>query len=128
MTLITRKIHALVLTAAIGVATVAFASNSVFAQAVTLLHEDRGNDSKTGAVFESMKGPFEIRWSATGGSFLVKVIDENDLTLISSAPQERKDASAPPMTGNMPFEGPGKFKLVVDGSGPWHIRVIQVNR
>lgn len=128
MTLVSRKIHAFLLIAAISVAAVSFASNSVFAQVVTLLFEDRSTDSKTGTVFEAQNGPFEIRWSATGGKFLVKVVDENDLTLLSSAPQNRTDASSPPMTGNLPFEGPGKFKMVVEASGPWHVRVIQVNR
>lgn len=128
MNIVSRKIHAFLLVAAISVAAVSFASNSVFAQAVTLLFEDRAADNKAGTIFEAQNGPFEIRWSATGGKFLVKVVDENDLVLLSSAPQQREDASAPPMTGNLPFEGPGKFKMVVEASGPWHVRVIQTTR
>ena len=128
MNLLSRKIHAFLLIAAICVAAVSFASNSVFAQVVTILFEERDADSKTTAVFEAQNGPFEIRWSATGGGFLVKVLDDKDSSLVSSQPQERKDAGDPPMTGNLAFEGPGTFKLGVVAGGPWHIRVIQTNR
>lgn len=128
MTPVSRKIHAFVLCAAIAVAALAFASNSVFAQAVTLLYEDRATDAKTGEIFEAGPGPFEVRWSATGGKFLVKILDANDLELISSAPQSRDGDDAGPMTGNMPFEGPGQFRAVVDASGPWHVRIIQQGR
>ncbi len=30
------------------------------------------------------------------------------------------------MTGKMPFEGPDTFKILVEASGPWHVRVVQI--
>ena len=126
MNLVYRKIHALILMAAIVVAVASFASTNAFAQVVTLLYEDRSADSQVGTEFEAGNGPFEIRWSASGGKFLVKLVDGNDLELISSAPQSREDDAAGPMTGKMPFEGPGTFKILVEASGPRHVRVVQI--
>ncbi|MBO6783096.1 MAG: hypothetical protein JJ899_07475 [Alphaproteobacteria bacterium] len=124
MSLVQRKIHALVLAFAMAIALGSFAVSGAIAQ-TTLLYEDRAADAKVGEVFEA-DGRFEIRWSATGGKFLVKVVDQNDIELISSAPQSRED-DAGPMTGNMPFTGPGNFKIVVEASGPWHVRVVSVD-
>jgi len=67
--------------AAIVVAVASFASTNAFAQVVTLLYEDRSADSQLGTEFEAGNGPFEIRWSASGGKFLVKLVDGNDLEL-----------------------------------------------
>lgn len=125
MSLFHRKLHALVLTAALAIALVSVATTSVFAQ-TTLLFEDRAADVKTSTEFAA-KGPFEIRWSATGGKFLVKIVDKNDIELISSAPQSREDDQGP-MTGKLPFTGPGVFKIVVEAAGPWHVRVVATNQ
>jgi len=125
MNLVSKKIHAFVLCAAITVAGFAFASSSAFAQAVKLLYEDRAADAKTSEIFEAGPGPFQIRWSATGGKFLVKILDANNLELVSSAPQSRTEDAAAAMTGNMPFEGPGQFRAVVEAAGPWHLRIVQ---
>lgn len=128
MQLVYHKIHALILMAALAVAVASFASTNALAQVVTLLYEDRSADAQVGSEFEAGNGPFEIRWSASGGKFLVKLLDNNDLELISSAPQSREDAESGPMTGKMPFEGPGNFKIAVDASGPWHVRVVQIGQ
>ena len=81
-----RKIHTLILLAAVTAAIASFASTGAFAQVDNLLHEDRSADAKVGSEFEAEPDPFEICWSATGGKFLVKVVDGNDLELISSTP------------------------------------------
>lgn len=124
MNLVYRKIHALVLMATIAVAVVSFASTNAFAL-FTLLYEERSADSKVGAEFEAERGPFEIRWSATGGQFLLKVVDTDDNVVVASPPQSRKDAESGPMIGKLPFEGPGTFKIDVQASGPWHVRIVQ---
>ena len=103
------------------------AANSVHAQVINLLFEARAADAKVGEEFEALNGPFEIHWSATGGKFLVKVLGENGQPKIASDPQPRLDTE-PPMTGKMSFSGPGKLKMVVEASGPWHVRVIQQGR
>lgn len=94
MNLVYRKIHALILMAVIVVAVASFASTNAFAQVVTLLYEDRSADSQVGTEFEAGNGPFEIRWSASGGQFLAKLADGNDLELISSEPQSREEDAA----------------------------------
>lgn len=126
MKLIYRNIHALVLTLAITVALVSFASSSALAQ-TTLLYEQRSADSQQGDLFEA-NGAFQIRWTASGGQFLVKLLDQNNIELISSAPQSREESDAPPMTGNMPFAGPGNFKVVIEASGPWHVRIVATDQ
>lgn len=118
-----RNIHAIVLTLAIVVALAAIAASNATAQVTELLFEDRAADAKEGEFFEA-EGRFEIRWTATGGQFLVKLLDQNNIELISSAPQSREGDDSPPMTGKMPFAGPGTFKAVVQASGPWHVRIV----
>lgn len=125
MSLAYRKLHALILAAALAVAAISFASTSSFAQVVELLYEQRSADSKEGDLFASKQG-FEVRWTATGGKFLVKILDANDIELASSAPQSREDDQGP-MTGKMPFPGRGEFKIQVEASGPWHVRIVEFN-
>lgn len=125
MSLIHRRIHALVLATALAIAAVSFAASDSFAQVTQLLYEQRDADAKVGDVFTAKEG-FEIRWTATGGKFLIKVLDTNDIELASSAPQSREDDQGP-MTGKMPFTGRGEFKIQVEASGPWHVRVVEFN-
>lgn len=122
-----KNLHAIVLAAAFVVAVVAFSVSGAFAQqASKLVFEERASDSKTATEFET-EGRIEISWRATGGQFKVSVVDpaNNDNALISSAPQQRVNADAPPMVGKMPFSRPGKLKIKVEASGPWHVRVVQ---
>ncbi len=118
-----RNIHTTVLTIAFAAVLVAIAATGSTAQVTQLLFEDRAADTKEGSLFEA-KGRFEIRWTATGGQFLVKLIDQNGIELISSAPQTREGDEAAPMTGKLPFAGPGTFKAVTQASGPWHVRIV----
>jgi len=61
MNLVHRKIHALVLAVALGVAAISFATSSTsVAQVVELLYEQRSADSKEGDLFTSKQG-FEVR-------------------------------------------------------------------
>ena len=124
MNILHSKIHALVLTAALAVAMVSFAANSAYAQVINLLFEDRAADVKIGEEFEALNGPFEIRWSATDGKITVRLLGPDGQPKIAGDPQSRLD-DEPPMIGKMSFAGPGKFKIAVDASGPWHIRVVQ---
>ena len=122
-----RNVHAIVLTIAFAVAIAAFSISGAFAQqASKLVFEERATDSKTAVEFDT-EGRIEISWRATGGQFKVTVVDpgNNDNALISSAPQQRLNADAPPMVGKLPFSRPGKLKLKIDASGPWHVRVVQ---
>jgi len=31
------------------------------------------------------------------------------------------------MSGKMPFPGRGDFKIKVEASGPWHVRIVEFN-
>ena len=116
-----KNIHAIILTLAFAVAIACFSTSGAFAQATKLLFEKRSADNDLTEFFPAEFG-FEVRWRATGGQFLIKVIDENDKELATSAPQTR-DEDASPMVGSLPIAGRGNFKLQVVASGPWHVRV-----
>lgn len=124
---LSRNIHAIVPTLAFAVAIAGFSASGAFAQATTLIFEERSADSKVAQVFET-NGRIEISWRATGGQFQVTVLDpDGDKKLVASPPQARDGDDSPPMTGKLPFSRPGPMKFKVEASGPWHIRVIEFN-
>lgn len=123
------RLKMMALAAALGTgvfgATALTLTTDAVAQATKLVFEQRSQDAVVTDSFE-VTGPFEIRWTATGGKFLVKVLDaDSEKEVISSPPQARENEDAP-MTGSLPFTGPDTFKLGVEASGPWHIRVVEI--
>lgn len=124
MTILHRKLHAPLLTAAIAVAAVAFSASGTIAQD-KVVWSLGSSDNHTSEVI-STTGPVEVRWRATGGQFQMSAVDGNtDVTLVAGPPQERVDATEPAMVGGITTLSGGDIKFVIQASGPWFARAVQ---
>lgn len=124
MTILHRKIHALLLTTAITVAAIAFSASGTIAQD-KVVWSLGGSDNHTSEVV-STTGPIEVRWRATGGQFQMSVLDGGTaVTIVSGAPQKRVDATEPPMVGGVTTFRGGDIKFEIQATGPWFVRAVQ---
>lgn len=124
MTILHRKIHAFLLTAAIVVAAVALSASGTIAQE-KVVWSLGSTDNHTSEVI-STTGPVEVRWRATGGQFQMSAVDgTTGVTIVAGPPQERVDATEPAMVGGITTLRGGDIKFVIQASGPWFARAVQ---
>jgi hypothetical protein len=109
---------------AILVAAVAFSTSGTIAQD-KVVWSLGGSDNHTSEVI-STTGPIEVRWRATGGQFQMSALDgTTSTTIVSGPPQERVDATEPPMVGGITTFRGGDIKFEIKATGPWFVRAVQ---
>ncbi|MBO6782083.1 MAG: hypothetical protein JJ899_02245 [Alphaproteobacteria bacterium] len=87
-----------------------------------VIFQIEGKNARTTGAFRA-QGKFEVRWTARGSTFLVRLLDDEDTILDSSDLQTRGDVK--PKVGKLVNRGPGLFKLSIEATGPWRVRVLK---